>query len=63
MNFIDPETCKRLIFSDKSDPEELKTYIDPSQLEITYGGICPNVTQFWPPTMPPMPASSPPELI
>jgi hypothetical protein len=44
MNFVDPETCKRLIFSDKSNPEELKSYIDPSQLEITYGGTCPDVT-------------------
>ena len=43
MNFVDPETCKRLIFSDKSDPDELKSYIDPSQLEITYGGTSPNV--------------------
>lgn len=61
MNFVDPETCKRLIFSDKSNPEELKSYIDPSQLEITYGGICPNVTYFWPPTMPPMTSPSSPE--
>lgn len=44
MNFVDPDTCKRLIFSDKLDPEELKSYIDPSQLEIPYGGTSPIVT-------------------
>ena len=30
------------------------TFIYPSQLEKTYGGKAPDVTRFWPPTMPPV---------
>jgi len=42
------------MFSEKIDPEEMKQLIYPSQLEVTYGGTSPEVTQFWPPTMPEM---------
>ena len=54
-NFLDPETVSRQVVSDRPDADDLKRFIYPSQLEKLYGGTSPNVTKFWPPTMPDMP--------
>jgi hypothetical protein len=50
--FLDRETVAKQLFSDRPDAEEFKKFIFPSQLEKIHGGSAPNVTQFWPPTMP-----------
>ncbi len=36
------------------NPPEILNFCHPSQLEQRYGGTAPNVTQYWPPTMPPI---------
>jgi hypothetical protein len=52
--FVDPDTVQNQVFSNKPDPEDLLSFIYPSQLETTYGGTAPVVTKFWPPTVPPI---------
>ena len=42
----------RQVFLEDPASPELLTFINPSQLEVTYGGTAPKVTQFWPPIMP-----------
>ena len=59
--FVDEETNSRIVFADKPNPPELKGFIHISQLEQSFGGEAPNVTRYWPPHMPPMPATSPPD--
>ena len=51
-SFLDPETVAKQVFSDKPDDPDLLKFIDKSQLETTYGGTAPKVTQYWPPVMP-----------
>lgn len=52
--FLDEDTVIKQVFSNKPEADQLKKFIYPSQLEITYGGTASNVSRYWPPTMPPM---------
>ena len=52
--FLDPVTVAKQVFRDRTDPPELHDFVHKSQLQEVYGGTAPNVTNFWPPIMPPM---------
>lgn len=50
--FIEEHTIKKIRIEKNSDPSEILTHFNRSQVERKYGGIAPNLTQFWPPTFP-----------
>ena len=49
---MDKDVVARQIISSKPDPPELTNFVHKSQLETIMGGTAPEVTRFWPPTMP-----------
>jgi hypothetical protein len=50
--FIDKMTVKKISFHRESSPQPLFTHCNHSQVERKYGGSAPDVTHFWPPTVP-----------
>lgn len=50
--FLDEVLIEKVKILNKPTPDELLTHCNPYQVEEKYGGRAPNVTQYWPPTMP-----------
>lgn len=44
--FLDEGTVKKFVFVNSSNKEQILTHVHPSQLEIKYGGIYPNRTEY-----------------
>mmetsp|Transcript_13665 Transcript_13665/g.15857 ORF Transcript_13665/g.15857 Transcript_13665/m.15857 type:complete len:102 (+) Transcript_13665:499-804(+) len=51
-SFMAVHMKSKMMMTDKSSDPDLIDAFHPSQLEVKYGGKAPNVTEFWPPTMP-----------
>lgn len=51
-NFINAHTVNKIRIRRGVPSDEMRTHINPSQLEAKYGGTSPDVTVFWPPTVP-----------
>ena len=52
LRFLSAETVSKIFMSSKPDDPKIRKFISASQLEKKYGGTAPNLTRFWPPTMP-----------
>ena len=50
--FLDPETVAKMFVSNRPDDPSVMEFIHPSQLEKKHGGTAPDVTCYWPPTVP-----------
>jgi hypothetical protein len=50
--FFDKMTAKKISFHRESAPQPLFTHCNHSQVERKYGGSAPDVTCYWPPTVP-----------
>ena len=52
---LSESTRKKITLTGDLTDKQLKTMVDPSNLEKKYGGSADNVTDFWPPKMPAQP--------
>lgn len=53
--FLEDSVIEKVKISNKSYTEEIFTHCNPYQIEEKYGGKAPNLTKFWPPTLPDAP--------
>lgn len=53
--FLDKQTVKKVSFHRDSTAAQLFTHFNQGQVERKYGGSAPDLTHFWPPTVPPGP--------
>ena len=49
---IDKSTTAKISMYREQDPQELRDFFHPSQLEKRFGGEAESPKRFWPPTMP-----------
>ncbi|CAG9309942.1 unnamed protein product [Blepharisma stoltei] len=57
--FMDKVTVKKIKLTSDNAPKELFTHCNRNQVEQKYGGTAPNLTNYWPPMIPPGPYQSP----
>mmetsp|Transcript_8420 Transcript_8420/g.8334 ORF Transcript_8420/g.8334 Transcript_8420/m.8334 type:complete len:392 (+) Transcript_8420:226-1401(+) len=57
--FMDKVTVKKIKLTNDSAPKELFNHCNRNQVEQKYGGTAPNLTNYWPPVVPPGPYQSP----
>lgn len=50
--FLDADTVAKQFISSKPDDPKIIQFISKSQLEQRHGGTAPDVTRYWPPSMP-----------
>lgn len=53
--FLEEQTVKKIQMFDNNVPKPLFVHAHPAQVEQKYGGTKPNMTSFWPMTLPPGP--------
>lgn len=49
---LDKQTIKKVSFHREGTCRELFVHFNPNQIERKYGGTAPDLTEFWPPTLP-----------